>query len=275
MEECQNGANPWNISLVCPGFGRHKEPERPIIDPHHHLWFGWDWEISDCLLVPHAAPAATDTMKICNQGRMCVAKVVIFVLEDLRGDTESGHKIEKTVFIECSANYSETGPDHLKPVGETVFVADIAVQSAAESSPKAVIAGIVSHADLTLSDALNGVLDAQSVAGRGLFRGIRHAGAHHPYSEEAFLPGRYPVGLFFEEDFQAGVRLLGRHGYTYDSWHYHTQSTTFTRLPQGCTRNDHYPGSLWHAAGYQIIQRPTQSHLPTVASRHRQAGRMH
>src|SRR3972149_3350521 len=75
------------------------EPERPIVDPHHHLWSGW--EIPD------------------------------YLLEDLWGDTGSGHKILKTVFIECGARYRETGPDHLKPVGETEFVADIAVQSAA------------------------------------------------------------------------------------------------------------------------------------------------
>ena len=147
-----------------------EEPERLIIDPHHHLWSGKDWKISD------------------------------YLLENLWGDTESGHKIEKTVFIECGAGYRDTGPDHLKPVGETEFVADIAVQSSAESSSKAVVTGIVSHADLTLGDALNEVLDAHSVAGRGLFRGIRHAGAHHPYPEEAFLPGRYPAGLFLEED---------------------------------------------------------------------------
>jgi len=93
------------------------EPERPIVDPHHHLWFG--------------------------------KRFPDYLLEDLWGDTESGHKIEKTVFIECGASYRETGPDHLKPIGETEFVADIAVQSATAGSAKAVIAGIVSHADLT------------------------------------------------------------------------------------------------------------------------------
>src|SRR6185436_4301593 len=89
------------------------EPERRIIDPHHHLWFGWG-RFSD------------------------------YLLADLWGDTESGHKIEKTVFIECGAGYRETGPDHLKPVGETEFVADIAAQSAAPGSTKAIIAGIIS-----------------------------------------------------------------------------------------------------------------------------------
>ncbi len=143
-------------------------------------------------------------------------------------DTGSGHKIVKTVFIECRANYRETGPDHLKPVGETEFVADIAAQSAAAGSTRANIAGIVSHADLTLGDALNEVLDAHEAAGRGLFRGIRHAGAHHP--DEAHITARFPPGLFLDRGFQAGVRFLGERGYTYESWHYHTQLRDFHAL---------------------------------------------
>jgi predicted TIM-barrel fold metal-dependent hydrolase len=177
------------------------EPERPIIDPHHHLWSGWsDWVIPD------------------------------YLLEDLWGDTESGHKIEKTVFIECGASYRETGPDHLKPVGETEFVADIAAQSATAGSGKAVIAGIVSHADLTLEDKIDEVLEAHEAAGKGLLRGIRHDGAHHPHPEEASILGSQTPGLFMDEAFQAGVRLLGQRGYTYESWHYHLQLRDYYAL---------------------------------------------
>ena len=174
------------------------EPGRRIVDPHHHLWSG--------------------------------RRYPDYLLEDLWGDTESGHKIEKTVFIECGASYRKTGPDHLKPVGETRFVAEIAARSATVNPAKAVIAGIVSHADLTLGSALDEVLEAHKAAGSGLFRGIRHAGAHHPHPEEAFIPGKYPAGLFLDKTFQAGVRLLGRRGYTYESWHYHTQLRDFYAL---------------------------------------------
>ena len=177
------------------------DPERPIVDPHHHLWSGWGSKITPD-----------------------------YLLEDLWGDTESGHKIEKTVFIECGASYRKTGPDHLKPVDETEFVADIAVQSATAGSAKAVIAGIVSHADLTLGDVLDEVLEAHEAAGKGLFRGIRHAGAHHPHPEEAFIAGWSAPGLFLDEAFQAGVRLLGQRGYTYESWHFHTQLRDFCAL---------------------------------------------
>jgi len=174
------------------------EPEMPIIDPHHHLLFG--------------------------------KGIPDYFLRDLWSDTDSGHNILKTVFIECGVSYHETGPDHLKPVGETQFAADIAAQSALAAPHKAVISGIVSHADLTLGAVLEEVLDAHELASQGLLRGIRHAGAHHPHPEEAIILGRNPPGLFLDEAFQAGVRFLGRRGYTYESWHYHTQLGDFYAL---------------------------------------------
>jgi L-fuconolactonase len=178
------------------------EPQRPIIDPHHHLWYERD--------SPNHMPD--------------------YLLADLWADTGSGHKIEKTVFIECGSCYRRTGPEHLKPVGETEFVARIAAQTTAEQPARAVIAGIVAHADLTGGENLDEVLDAHEAAGKGRFRGIRHAGAHHPQPKEAHILGAYPEGLFLDEAFQAGVRHLGRRGYTYESWHYHTQLRDFTTL---------------------------------------------
>lgn len=180
------------------------EPERPIVDPHHHLWHANRWT--------HGNP---------------------YLLDDLWADTQSGHNVQKTVFVQCGASYWQDGPEHLKPVGETEFVAEIAEESARNGGGNAVIAGIVSHADLALDEApLNEVLDAHDEAGRGRFRGIRHAGAHHPNPDEAYGPGMNPPGLFLREDFQTGVRQLGQRGYTYESWHYHTQLQEFIALAQ-------------------------------------------
>jgi len=177
------------------------EPSRPIIDPHHHLWSGGN-----------------------NPGLL-----PDYLLKDLYADTESGHRIEKTVFIECGTHYRNSGPEHLKPVGETEFVAQIAAES--ESSPgHARIKGIISFADLTSGGLLDEALDAHSDAGNGLFRGIRHAGARHPHPEEAVLPGLWPEGLFLDSDFQKGVRRLGQRGLTYESWHYHFQLRDFYTL---------------------------------------------
>src|SRR5262249_10132553 len=119
------------------------EPERRIIDPHHHLWSG--------------------------------KRYPDYLLEDLWRDTESWHKITKPGLTEGGAGAPKTVPEHLKRVGEPNFVAGLAAQSPTANQGKAVIAGIVSHADLTLGDMLDEVLKAHEAAGRGFFRGIRHA----------------------------------------------------------------------------------------------------
>lgn len=191
------GTAAWHSQVTEPII----EPERAIIDPHHHLWHGNHW-----------------------------TKGAPYLLNELWADTGSGHNIAKTVFIECRSNYYESGPAHLRPVGETEFVADIAKQSAAAGSNQAVISGIVGHANLTLGDVVNKVLDAHDETGQGLFRGIRHAGSSHPNPDEAYGPGKYPPGLFLQPDFRAGVQLLGQRGYTYESWHYHFQLPDFYTL---------------------------------------------
>lgn len=58
------------------------DPDRPIIDTHHHLW-----------------PAGG---------------LIEYSLEDLHADTGSGHNVVKTVFMECHASYHEDGPEHLR-----------------------------------------------------------------------------------------------------------------------------------------------------------------
>jgi len=171
------------------------DPEQEIVDPHHHLW---------------QIPGAD------------------YVLANLWADTGSGHRVTRTVFIECHAEYRDDGPDHLRPVGETEFVAGLAAES--EAGPGARIAGIVAYADLRLGDLLPEVLDAHVTAGNGLFRGIRHAISHPTHPEVLTIPGRAPSGLAADEGFRSGVRLLGRHGYTYESWHYHYQLPDFVDL---------------------------------------------
>ena len=174
------------------------DPEREIIDPHHHLWRrdGYD-----------------------------------YLLDDLWADTDSGHRITATVFVECRAEYRTSGPEHLRCVGETEFVAGVAQESRTRNSgQQAVIAGIVGHADLTQPELLDGVLDAHRAAGKGLFRGIRHAGARDPHPEALTIPGRAPEGLYGRSDFRRGLVRLGELGYSYDTWHYHHQNGEFAEL---------------------------------------------
>ena len=79
----------------------------------------------------------------------------------------------RQVYAECGQRYRNDGPEHLRPVGETEWVARVARQS--KTGPGAEIAGIIAHADLTLEDRLSEVLDAHEAAGEGRFCGIRHS----------------------------------------------------------------------------------------------------
>lgn len=164
-----------------------------IVDPHHHLW-----------------PP--------GQG-------LPYGLAELQADAGSGHRVEATVFVECGAAYRTDGPAHLRPVGETAFVA----AEAARCEPP-LIAGIVAHADLTDLAHLDEVLDAHEDAGNGLLRGIRHAGACDRHPEALRIPGRAPEGLYADPAFRAGVARLGERGLTYDTWHYHHQNRSFAEL---------------------------------------------
>jgi L-fuconolactonase len=180
------------------------DPNRPIIDPHHHLWPN-DWRKA-------------------------------YLLEDFWRDTGSGHRVEKTVFVECRASYPDDGPEHLRPLGETEFVAQIArasrdTETASDGTRPAVIAGFVAHADLTLDHSiLRELLQAHESKSEGLFRGIRHSGARDPNPKALSIPGRAPEKLYADPRFREGVTLLGSLGLTYDTWHYHHQNPDYLDL---------------------------------------------
>ena len=171
------------------------DPEREIIDPHHHLWH-------------HPA--------------------TLYDLDNLWSDTGSGHNVIQTVFVECGSSYREDGPDHLRPVGETTFVTERAFLSR-DNPQQATISGIVARAELTHLQ-LDDILDAHEEAGRGLFRGIRHAGAYAEHPEVLSIPGGAPKDLYEDEAFRKGVARLGERGLTYDTWHYHYQNRSFCEL---------------------------------------------
>ncbi len=214
------------------------DPQREIVDPHHHLWTRKDWN---------------------------------YELAELWGDTGAGHNVVQTVFLECGSSYLSTGPEHLYPVGETVYVADIAAASA-QDPDQATIAAIVGRADLA-HDALDDVLDAHEAAGQGLFRGIRHAGACEPHPEALFIAGRAPAGLYADANFRQGVARLGERGYTYDTWHYHHQNADFCALAQAVPETtmvlDHFGTPLGvgvYADQREAIFTQWQKDMETIAA---------
>ena len=94
------------------------DPDRPIVDAHHHLW---------------------------NRGGST------YLAPQLLEDLTATHNVVKTVFVECRANYDKQRAEYMQPVGETVFV--VGEAEATDSSGGPTIAGIVSHADMMLGDA--------------------------------------------------------------------------------------------------------------------------
>jgi L-fuconolactonase len=172
------------------------DPARAIVDPHHHLWTAG-------VLPP-------------------------YLLEDLWSDTETGHNVEKTVFVECGASYRKEGPEELRSLGEVEFVVAAGGARRESKDGAAPIAAIVSHADLR-HEGVADVLDEHARVGEGLFRGIRHIGALD--NDEALLiPGRAPEGLYRDADFRRGLRTLGNKGHSFDAWHYSHQNASFAAL---------------------------------------------
>ena len=178
------------------------EPDLPICDPHHHLW-----EFRADQPEPR------------------------YLLDDLLADTDSGHNIVSTVFIECGAMYKDDGPEALQPVGETEFVNGIAAMSASgRYGATRVAAGIIGHAGLLLGDEVAPVLEAQIAAGGGRFRGIRHSVPWDPSDDVPVIRGPKPPHLLIDDTYRAGFAHLARLGLSYEAWLYHPQIPELTDL---------------------------------------------
>ena len=162
------------------------EPERRIVDPHHHLW-----------------ERATQR----------------YLVEDYLQDIGDGHRVIGTVFVECWSGYRSEGPEHLRCIGETEWMATLARSAPASI---ALMGGIVGHTDLMNPVTLDEVLDAHEAAAEGRFRGIRHAVSFEPTGIVPVVRPS-PPGLMLESAFQRSVARLGQRGLGFDAWNYHTQ----------------------------------------------------
>ncbi len=181
---------------------RHKEPilepALPIVDPHHHLWIRPGWR---------------------------------YLVDDLLADTNSGHNVVATVYVQARSMYRETGPVEMRPVGETEFVNGVAAMCASGLLGKTrACAGIVGQADLTLGSRVEPVLAAHLRAGGDRFRGIRHITAWD--ADTSLINPAYPAprGLLADKTFREGFALLGRLGLSFDAWLYHPQLDELANL---------------------------------------------
>jgi L-fuconolactonase len=165
------------------------DPDLPIIDTHHHLWQRPEHR---------------------------------YLLHELLADLNSGHNVVATVFLQCHAMYRTGGPEEMRPVGETEFVAGIAAMSDSGAyGATRVAAGIVGYADLTLGERVEAVLEAQIRAGGGRFRGVRHSGN---WDADPIIGNGAPgPGVYRRADFRAGLSRLSALGLSLDAWVFFTQ----------------------------------------------------
>jgi predicted TIM-barrel fold metal-dependent hydrolase len=167
------------------------EPDLPIIDTHHHLWI--------------------------RSGHR-------YLLDEFLADVQTGHNIVATVFEECHSMYRDSGPQEMRSVGETEFVAGVAAMSESGTfGSTRVAAGIVGAADLRLGDRVEPVLEAHLAASGGRFRGVRHSAgwdADDVIGNSAGVTGPH---LIMHPDFRSGLARLTALGLSYDAWLYHPQ----------------------------------------------------
>jgi L-fuconolactonase len=159
-----------------------------ICDPHHHLW-----ELPNSNYPPAVHSADLDTVP----------------------------QVTSTVFVECGAWYRSAGPEHLRSVGETEFVA---------THGDSRILGIVGTTDLRIGTLTDEALDAHTEAGRGRFRGIRQRATwdSSPLIRPA-APDPGP-GLLADPEFRKGARSLSRRGLVFDAWIYFPQIPELAEL---------------------------------------------
>ena len=180
------------------------EPGLPIVDPHHHLW-----DLRP--LLPAFPEPRHDFLE-------AIAGAAHYTFDQLQDDTQSGHNIVGTVFMECGAFYRAGVEDHLKPVGEVEFVNGVAAQGASGLyGGYRPCAAIVGHADLARGAAAGEVLDALQAASPR-FVGIRHAAAWDADPDVLGPPFHAPAGLYLDSAFREGFAELGRRGLTFDAW---------------------------------------------------------
>jgi len=191
------------------------DPDRPICDPHHHLWDHPDSR---------------------------------YLLDELLLDTQSGHNIVSTVFVECASMYRTEGPTAMKLVGETEFVNRIAARSASGGyGATRACAGIVSFADLNLGRAVGAVLDAHETAS-SRFRGIRHAAGWDPSEAIRDSHSNPFEGMLGDRVFREGFAELEKRDLSFDAWLYHHQIPELTDLARAFPNTsivlDHFGGPL-------------------------------
>lgn len=162
----------------------------PLCDTHHHLW---------------ERPQAP------------------YLLPQMEADLASGHRVERTVFVEWRSHWLTEGPECLRPIGEIAFARRVQSEAARRPSGSDVCAGIVGFVDLCLGERAGPVLEAAVRAGDGRLRGLRYVASWDDDPEVLGGTAAKGPGLYRDDDFRAGFRLLREFGLSFDAWLFQTQ----------------------------------------------------
>ena len=178
------------------------EPDRPIIDPHHHLWD--------------------------RPGNR-------YLLHDLIEDVSSGHNIRATVFLECREMYRAEGPPETRSLGETEFVAGVAAMSeSGKYGSTKCCAGIIGNVDLrAVGGRAKGILEQHIVASGGRFRGIRNGATWHSDPSLRVFTSGSGEGLYVDRSFREGFAALAPLNLSFEAWMFHTQLGDLVSLAAG------------------------------------------
>jgi predicted TIM-barrel fold metal-dependent hydrolase len=197
------------------------EPALPIVDPHHHLW-----------------------QRTGND----------YLFHDLLADTQAGHNIVATVFVDCHSMYRKDGPAELRCIGETEFANGVAAMSASGLYGNLrACAGIISHVDLRRGAKAGEVFDAQIAAGNGRFKGIRYQTGWD--ADPGIRNSRTDPTpeLTRDRTWREGFKELARRNLVFDTWLYHPQLGEIAELADAFPGTpivlDHIGGALGYA-GY-------------------------
>jgi len=178
--------HPVDVAWLALGTEAPIGPEIEIVDSHIHLW-----DFSD--------PP--------------------YFVADYESDAH-GTGISGSVFVDCTMAYRDDGPVDLEPVGEVEFAC---AQADHADQDIAVAQAIIGWADLALGDAVDPVLAALDVAGRGRFRGVRARATYDPDPVAGYGETGAPKGLLLRDDFRRGVARLHARGLVLDVYAFHTQ----------------------------------------------------
>jgi L-fuconolactonase len=184
------------------------DPDLPIVDAHHHLWF-----------LPETSLAAMEKQDSAS-ARALVSNFrrhARYLFDEFMTDLDSGHNVRASVFVDAYAMYRSGGPEVMKSVGEVEFANGIAAMSASGIFGEAkVCAGIVGGIDLRLGRAVEDILVAHIRAGGTRYRGVRCSALYDDDSSILGVGAGVP-GLLLDPKFRVGFKYLHSLGLSFDA----------------------------------------------------------